>query len=113
MNQQGIRFEGNSYGVIKDSTASSNSLNGFVTFPTSIGNAEMTIRDSTANNNRQYGVFSGGANGFLGTVRIVNTTAIHNTTSQLLVSTGGTICTNQKNHIGTPSDAPVACFIDQ
>jgi hypothetical protein len=113
LNQQGIRFEGNVFGVIKDSTASSNSLNGFVTFPTSIANAEMTIRDSTANNNRQWGVFSGGANGFLGTVRIVNTTAIHNTTSQLVVSSGGTICTNQKNHIGTPSDVPSACFIDQ
>jgi len=113
LNDQGVRFEGNAIGVIKDSSASNNGINGFVVLPSDYGNSEMTIRDSTANNNRQYGVFSGGSNGFLGTVRIVNTTAIHNTISQLEIGAGGTLCTNQKNHIGVPSDVPSPCFLDQ
>lgn len=110
-NQQGVRFEGNSFGVIKNSTASNNTLNGFVAFPTTIGNAEMNIMDSAANNNRQFGVFAGGT-GFTSVVRIFNVTAFHNTTLQLEVQPGGSILSNGKSHIGLPSDAP-GVFTDQ
>ena len=111
LNQQGFRFEGNSFGVISNSSASNNTLNGFVVNPTTIGNAEMNIVDSTANNNRQFGVFSG-ATGFAGVVRIFNLTAFHNTTLQLEVAGGGSILSNTRNHIGTPTDAP-GPFTDQ
>lgn len=109
--QQGVRFEGNSFGVVSNSTASNNTLNGFVANPTTIGNAEMNIVDSTANNNRQFGVFAGGT-GFASVVRIFNLTAFHNTTTQLEVAAGGSILSNGRNHIGTPTDPP-GVFTDQ
>jgi hypothetical protein len=111
LNQQGVRFEGNSFGVVKNSVASNNTLNGFVVNPISFGDAEMNIMDSTANNNRQYGVYAGGT-GQAGVVRIFNLTAFHNTTLQLKQDVGGTIPSNGRNHIGTPSDAP-GVFVDQ
>jgi hypothetical protein len=111
LNQQGIRFEGNTFGVVKDSTASNNSLNGFVVNPVSIGGAEMEVMDSTANNNRQFGIFAGGT-GQTGAVRIFNATVFHNTTLQLEVAAGGVIESNGRNHIGTPTDAP-SVFTDQ
>src|SRR5688572_30341368 len=104
-------FEGNSFGVVSNSTASNNTLNGFVVFPQSIGGAEMNIVDSTANNNRQFGVFAGGT-GQAGVARIFNLTAFHNTSNQLNVSAGGSILSNGRNHIGTPTNAPGA-FVDQ
>jgi hypothetical protein len=111
MNTQGVRFEGNSFGVIVNSTASNNTLNGFVVNPVSIGGAEMNITDSIANNNRQFGVFSGGT-GQSAVARIFNLTAFHNTTLQLEVAAGGSILSNARNHIGTPTDAP-GVFTDQ
>jgi hypothetical protein len=111
LNGQGIRFEGNSFGVVSNSSASNNTLNGFVVFPASVGAAEMNIVDSTANNNRQFGVFSGGT-GQVGVVRIFNLTAFHNTSLQLEVAAGGSILSNGRNHIGTPSD-PAGVFTDQ
>lgn len=111
LNQQGVRFEGNSFGVVSNSVASNNTLNGFVVFPTTIGNAEMEIVDSTASNNRQFGVFAGGT-GFTGIVRIFNLTAFHNTTNQLNPAAGGSILSNTRNHIGTPTIAP-GPFTDQ
>jgi hypothetical protein len=110
-NQQGVRFEGGTLGTIKNSTASNNILNGYVVFPTTINNSEMNIMDSTANDNRQFGVFAGGT-GFTGTVRIFNLTAFNNTTNQLSVNAGGSILSNGKNHIGTPTNAP-GVFTDQ
>jgi hypothetical protein len=112
LNDQGFRFEGNVFGVIKDSVASSNVLNGFVVFPTTLGNAEMNIVGSTANNNKQFGVFSG-ATGFAAVARLIDVTAIHNSSQQLQIGAGGSICTNQRNHIGTPSAAPSCNFLDQ
>ncbi len=111
MSTQGIRFEGNTFGVVSNSMASNNTLNGFVVNPISIGGAEMNIVDSTANNNRQFGVFAGGT-GQSGVARIFNLTAFHNTTSQLEVASGGSILSNTTNHIGTPTDAP-GPFTDQ
>ncbi len=111
MSTQGIRFEGNTFGVVSNSMASNNTLNGFVVNPITIGGAEMNIVDSTANNNRQFGVFAGGT-GQAGVVRIFNVTAFHNTTSQLEVASGGSILSNTRNHIGTPTDAP-GPFTDQ
>jgi hypothetical protein len=111
MNQQGVRFEGNSFGVVSNSTASNNTLNGFVVFPQSIGGAEMNIVDSTANNNKQFGVFAGGT-GQSGLIRIFNVTAFHNTTNQLQVAARGQILSNGRNHIGSPTNAP-APFNDQ
>ena len=111
LNGQGMRFEGNSFGVVVNSSASNNTLNGFVVNPVSIGGAQMNITDSIANNNRQFGVFAGGT-GQSGVARIFNLTAFHNTTSQLEVGAGGSILSNTRNHIGTPTDAPGA-FVDQ
>lgn len=111
LNQQGIRFEGNSFGVVRSSTASNNTLNGLVVFPASIGGAEMEIMDSNANNNRQFGIFAGGT-GQSGVARIFNVTAFHNTSNQLSISAGGQILSNGKNHIGTPTNAP-GVFTDQ
>jgi hypothetical protein len=110
-NGQGVRFEGNSFGVVKNSTASNNTLNGFVVNPISVGGAEMNIMDSTANNNRQIGVFAGGT-GQAGVVRIFNLTAFHNATNQLQINAGGSILSNGRNHIGTPTQAP-GPFTDQ
>jgi hypothetical protein len=110
-NQQGIRFEGNSFGVVSNSTASNNTLNGFVVFPASVGGAEMNIVDSTANNNKQFGVFAGGT-GQSGVARIFNVTAFHNSTNQLQINAGGSILSNTHNHIGTPTNAP-GVFTDQ
>jgi hypothetical protein len=108
---QGIRFEGNVTGSVDHSVASNNSLNGLVVFPTTNGNAEMNVTDSTASDNRQFGVFAGGTT-FSGTVRIFNLTSFNNTTSQLEISAGGAILSNTRNHIGTPTDAP-GPFTDQ
>jgi hypothetical protein len=110
-NSQGIRFEGNTFGVVKNSVASNNTLNGFVVFPVSAGGAEMNIMDSSSNNNKQFGVFAGGT-GQSGVVRIFNLTAFHNTTNQLSINAGGSILSNGRNHIGTPTNAPGA-FTDQ
>jgi len=112
LNQQGVRFEGNGFGVVKDSVASNNALNGYVVFPASIGGAEMNVVASTANNNRQFGIFAGGT-GFTGTARIMDVTAIHNSSQQLQINPGGQICTNQKNHIGAPSMTASCNFLDQ
>jgi hypothetical protein len=112
-NAQGINFDSNSFGVVKNSTASNNLGNGYaVDALGQNGNAEMTLIDSIANNNKSFGVVAGGGGGFLATARIVNLTAINNA-SQLAIAGSGTICTNQKNHIGTPSAAPSPCFLDQ
>jgi hypothetical protein len=102
LNQQGIRFENRAFGVVSHSSASNNSLNGFVVNPTA-GGAEMNIVDSTANNNKQFGVFAGGTNGI---VRIFNLTAFHNTTSQLQIQAPGQIQSNTTNHVGLPTQAP-------
>lgn len=112
MNLQGVRFEDNVRGHIRNSTASNNILNGFVVFPTT-QNSEMTIDNSSAASNRQFGAFAGGSGGIVGTIRITGSTFINNTTNQLSINAPGTICTNGKNHIGTPSNAPAACFNDQ
>ncbi len=111
INQQGVRFEGNVFGTIKDSSASNNSLNGYVIFPTTLFDAEMNVVGSAAVNNKQFGVFAGGT-GFTGTMRLVDATVINNPT-QLQINAGGAICTNQKNHIGTPTAAPSCTFLDQ
>jgi hypothetical protein len=111
LNGQGMRFEGNTFGVIVNSSASNNTLNGFVVNPVSIGGAEMNITDSIANNNRQFGVFAGGT-GQAGVARIFNLTAFHNTSLQLEVAAGGSILSNARNHIGAPTDAP-GPFVDQ
>src|SRR5262245_6916804 len=110
-NQQGVRFEGNSFGVVSNSSASNNTLNGFVVFPASVGGAEMNIVDSDANNNKQFGVFAGGT-GQSGVVRIFNLPAFHNTSNQLSINAGGSILSNGRNHIGAPTNAPGG-FTDQ
>ena len=71
----------------------------------------MTIVDSIANNNRNFGIFAGGT-GQVAVTRIFNVTAFHNTTNQLQIQAGGSILSNGKNHIGTPSNVP-GVFTDQ
>ena len=97
--------------MVSNSKASNNTLNGFVVFPVSIGGAEMNIMDSTANNNKQFGIFAAGT-GQTGVVRIFNVTAFHNTTNQLVAQAGGSILSNGRNHIGVPTQAP-GVFTDQ
>jgi hypothetical protein len=111
-NLQGIRFEDNVAGHIRNSTASNNVLNGFVVFA-GTASSEMTIDNSSANSNDQFGVFAGGTGAFTGTVRLTGVTLINNTTNQINIAALGTVCTNTKNHIGTPTMAPTACFNDQ
>jgi hypothetical protein len=108
---QGMRFEGNSFGTVSNSSASNNTVNGFVVFPVSIGGAEMNIMDSAATNNRTNGIFAGGT-GQTGVVRIFNVTVFHNSTSQLEIQPGGSILSNTHNHIGLPTDLP-GPFTDQ
>ena len=110
-NQQGVRFEGNTTGTLKDCVANNNTLNGFVNFPASIGGSEMNLVDCTASDNRQFGVFAGGT-GQTATTRIFNMTAFNNTTNQLQIQAGGSILSNTRNHIGTPTNAP-GVFTDQ
>jgi hypothetical protein len=112
MNLQGIRFEDNVAGHIRNSTASNNTLNGFVVNPSTTSSA-MTIDNSSANSNDQFGLFAGGTGGAIGTARITGVTLIDNTTNQISISAPGVVCTNTKNHIGTPTNAPAACFNDQ
>ena len=111
-NLQGIRFEDNVAGHVRNSTASNNVLNGFVVFA-GTASSEMTIDNSSANSNDQFGVFAGGTGAFTGTVRLTGVTLINNTTNQINIGASGTVCTNTKNHIGTPTMAPTACFNDQ
>ena len=112
LNLQGIRFEDNVAGHIRNSAASNNILNGFVVFPTTTS-SEMTIDNSSANSNDQFGLFAGGSGGVVGTARITGVTLINNSTNQVNIQAPGVVCTNSKNHIGTPSNAPSACFNDQ
>jgi hypothetical protein len=111
LNQQGVRFEDNVKGHIRNSTASNNTLNGYVCNPGTTS-SNMTIDNSSATDNEQFGVFAGGAGGVIGTVRISGITAVENNTSQLEIVAPGVMCTNQKNHIAGPTDAPGACFLD-
>jgi hypothetical protein len=112
INLQGVRFEDNVAGHIRNSTASNNILNGFVVNPSTTSSA-MTIDNSSANSNNQFGLFAGGSGGAIGTARITGVTLVDNTTNQISIAAPGVVCTNTKNHIGTPSNAPAACFNDQ
>jgi hypothetical protein len=112
LNLQGVRFEDNVAGHIRNSTASNNTLNGFVVNPSTTSSA-MTIDNSSANSNDQFGLFAGGSGGAIGTARITGVTLIDNTTNQISINAPGVVCTNSKNHIGTPTNAPAACFTDQ
>jgi hypothetical protein len=109
LNQQGVRFEDNVNGHIRNSTASNNTLNGYVCLPGTTSST-MTIDNSSANNNDQFGIFAGGAGAFIGTVRISGITAVGNTTSQLEIQAPGVMCTNQQNHVAGATDAPGACY---
>jgi hypothetical protein len=111
LNQQGVRFEDNVNGHIRNSTASNNTLNGYVCNPGTTSSS-MTIDNSSANNNDQFGVFVGGVGANIGTVRISGITAVGNTTSQLEIAAPGVMCTNQQNHVAGATDVPGACFLD-
>lgn len=111
-NQQGIRFEDNVLGSIRHSVAGNNTLNGFVCFPQGGPPSEMNIDLSMANDNKQFGIFVGGINS-TGIVRITGDEITNNTSNGLNIADGGTICSNGKNHITTPTMAPSLCFNDQ
>ncbi|HEY6805799.1 MAG TPA: hypothetical protein VI306_19625 [Pyrinomonadaceae bacterium] len=113
LNLQGIRFEDNVSGHIRNSTASNNILNGFVVFPTT-QSSSMTIDNSSAASNHQFGVFAGGSGAIIGTLRLSGVTAVDNTTSQVQTQAPGVACTNSHNHIGTPSAGTLSnCYADQ
>jgi len=110
LNNDGARFEANTNAVIKNSTFAQNN-NGIIVFPASLGPANVNIMDTIADNNASSGVFAQGT-GQSGTARIFNVTAINNGGNQLSVNANGSILSNGKNHIGTPSSAP-GSFPDQ
>jgi hypothetical protein len=104
LNDIGVFFDRNTSGVVKNSTASNNAVNGFQVFPQNqVTDKSMNIMDSTANNNKQFGVVAGPG----GIIRLFNVTVYDNGASQLELS-GGQILSNGKNHIGTPTAAPGA-----
>ena len=107
--QEGVRFEDRVRGTITNSVSSDNVLNGYTNIPTSVA-SEMNIRNSTAANNAQVGVFSIGA---LSTVRVLSSTITNNGTNGLQSNTGGQLCSNSKNSISTPTQAPNCTFNDQ
>jgi Right handed beta helix region len=110
-NQEGIRFDDNVRGTISRSTVASN-LNGFVCLPSGTGNSEMNISESTSTNNTQWGVVAGSTGAFSGAVRLFNNTITNNTVLGLETTGTGTIVSNGRNHITTPTDAP-GIFTDQ
>jgi hypothetical protein len=92
-NTEGIRAESNVRATVNNSTASHNTLNGFVLIPGATA-SEMNLESSVSANNRQWGVFSGTG----GTVRISNMTVTNNLVLGLNPS-GGAILSYGNNKI--------------
>jgi len=113
LNQQGIRFNDNVRGTIRDSTSSRNTLNGYVCFPDGTGSSEMNIDLSAANDNLQFGVAAFGTGASIGTIRITGVEITNNVTQGVNIGAGGAVVSNGKNHITAPTMTPPATFTDQ
>jgi hypothetical protein len=106
--QEGIRLEDNVKATATNNTFSNNTLNGVATVATT-GATELNLDLNRISNNRQFGVVSAGA---LGTIRLSGNEITNNTTNGISIS-AGSVCTNQKNHITTPTQAANCTFLDQ
>ncbi len=106
--QEGIRLEDSVQATATHSTFSNNTLNGVATVATT-GTTELNLDLNRISNNRQFGVISAGA---LGTIRLSGNEITNNTTNGISIS-AGSVCTNQKNHITTPTQAANCTFLDQ
>ena len=103
----GSHFELNNFGVLAGSnskivvTNSSASLNtfGLVAQPAS-GTAELDVHNSTASNNTDTGIFSGGGVG-TATIRMAATSIYGNVAHGIFVSTNGSILSFSNNFNGT------------
>ncbi|MBZ5534201.1 MAG: right-handed parallel beta-helix repeat-containing protein [Acidobacteriia bacterium] len=103
----GSHFELNNFGVLAGSnskivvTNSSASLNtfGLVAQPAA-GTAELDVHNSTASNNTDTGIFSGGGAG-TATIRMAATSIYGNVAHGIFVSTNGSILSFSNNFNGT------------
>jgi hypothetical protein len=111
LNLEGVRIEDNVRATITDSSASDNTLNGFTIFPNSMP-SEMNIDNSTAAHNKQYGIIAISTGAYTGTVRISNMEITNNVVGGLQ-SYGGQICSNGRNRITAPTQAPNCAFTEQ
>ncbi|MBA3767983.1 MAG: hypothetical protein H0W99_13575 [Acidobacteria bacterium] len=107
-----MRLEDNARATITNSRASNNTLNGYVLFPTTVAST-MNIDNSTAANNRQWGVISITSGAATGTTRISNMEITDNVVGGLQTFGGGQICSNGKNRITEPTIAPNCVFTEQ
>jgi hypothetical protein len=108
--QEGVRIEDKVKATIINSVASDNGLNGYVAIATAAGTPnEMNINNSTASNNGQNGVFSVNAGSV---IRVTGSQVTNNVTNGFAIS-GGQLCSNAKNHVTTPTQAPNCTFNDQ
>ncbi|HVG32772.1 MAG TPA: right-handed parallel beta-helix repeat-containing protein, partial [Pyrinomonadaceae bacterium] len=106
--QEGIRIEDNVKGTATNSNFSNNTLNGVAMVATTTAST-LNIDLSQVSNNRQFGVVTAGA---LGTIRLTGNEITDNVTNGISISSGS-VCTNQKNHITTPTMAANCTFLDQ
>jgi hypothetical protein len=106
--QEGIRFEDNVRGTVSNSSFSLNTLNGVAMVATT-GASELNIDLSQISNNKQFGVVSAGS---LGTIRLTGNEITNNVTNGISI-TSGSVCSNTRNHITTPTQAPNCAFNDQ
>jgi parallel beta-helix repeat protein len=106
--QEGLRAETYVRATMTGSSASENGLNGVATVSTS-GASEINLDGNTIANNGQFGVVSAES---LGTIRLTGNEITNNVTNGISI-TSGSVCTNSKNHITNPTQAPNCTFNDQ
>ena len=106
--QEGVRIEDRVKGTMTFSSASNGGLNGVTVIATVA--SEFNVDNSTIANNGQNGVFAINATS---TIRVTNNEITNNVSNGLSISTGGLICSNAKNRITAPTQAPNCTFNDQ
>jgi len=114
-NQEGLRVDNNVRAMVRDSSFSSNVLNGIAVFPQSASSqSEVNVDNSTVSSNKQWGVFAYGVNAGA-TIRLSNTTVTNNTTNGLHALSGGQILSWKNNRIAgnNPDGAPTGQLTEQ
>jgi parallel beta-helix repeat protein len=94
--QEGFRFEDNVRGTVRNSSASDNGLNGFVNITTT-NTGEMNLENCVASNNKQWGIFAGGA--ATTTTRISNCSVSNNSVFGVQINAGGQVLSSSNNKI--------------
>lgn len=108
--QEGVRIEDKVKATIINSVASNNGFNGYVAIATAPGTPnEMNIINSTASNNNLTGIFSVNPGSV---IRVTGSAVTNNGTNGLAIS-GGQLCSNGKNNVTAPTQAPNCTFNDQ